>query len=83
MTTTMKITRKGQVTIPKQIRDLLKTNIVSFHVVKGEVIVSPVHDAAGSLARYARNVNADRPFKMIKEQAWEEAVREKNSRKSS
>ncbi|MDA8215929.1 MAG: AbrB/MazE/SpoVT family DNA-binding domain-containing protein [Nitrospiraceae bacterium] len=82
-TVAVKITRKGQVTIPKKIRDRLKTNTVYFEVEDDNVIVKPVRDAAGSLSEYAKNVKPGTSMKKIKELAWEKAVREKTHKKSS
>lgn len=76
-TAAVKITQKGQVTIPREIRDILKTNTVFFEVVDNKVVVKAVRDAAGSLSEYAKNVKPGTPMKKIKESAWEEAVREK------
>ena len=55
-TKAMKITQKGQVTIPKKIRERLKATAVYFEVVNDEVVVRPVRDAAGSLSEYAGKV---------------------------
>lgn len=82
-TAAVKITKKGQVTIPKEIRDMLKTNTVYFEVEDDTVIVKPVRDVAGSLSEYAKNVKPGTSMKKIKEMAWEEAVREKTYKKSS
>jgi AbrB family looped-hinge helix DNA binding protein len=82
-TAAVKITRKGQVTIPKEIREKLKTNAVYFEIVDDTVIVKAVKDAAGSLSEYAKNVKLGASMKKIKETAWEEAVREKTHKKSS
>lgn len=82
-TTAVKITRKGQVTIPKEIREKLKSNAVYFEVEDDTVMVRPVRDAAGSLSEYAGNVKAGVSVRQMKEKAWEAAVREKTSRKSS
>jgi len=79
----VKITSKGQATIPKEIRDILQTNTVYFEIVGNTIVVRPVRDAAGSLSEYARNVKAGAPFQKVKERAWEEAVREKAGKKSS
>jgi len=79
----VKITRKGQVTIPKEIRERLKTNTVYFEIEDDTVIVKPVSDAAGSLSKYAKNVKPGTPMKKIKEMAWNEAIREKTRKKSS
>jgi AbrB family looped-hinge helix DNA binding protein len=82
-TPAVKITRKGQVTIPKEIRDKLKTNTVYFEIVNDTIVLKEVRDAAGSLKEYAKNVRAGTSMKQIKDKAWEEAVREKARKKSS
>jgi len=82
-TAAVKITRKGQVTIPKEIREKLKANAVYFEVEDDMVMVKPVRDAAGSLREYARNVKPGVSMKQMKDRAWEVAVREKTSKKST
>ena len=68
-TSAMKITSKGQVTIPKSIRDLLKTDVVVFNVIEGNVVIMPVGDVGGTLHEYARPVKKT-AFKEIKDRAW-------------
>ena len=82
-TSAVKITRKGQVTIPKAIRDILKANAVYFEVEDNAVMVKPVRDAAGSLREYAWKVKSGKSMKQMKDEAWEAAVREKADKKSS
>jgi len=82
-TEAVKITKKGQVTIPKKIRERLKATAVYFEVVNDEVVVRAVRDAAGSLSEYARNVKPDISIEQMKDRAWEEAVHEKTSKKSA
>jgi AbrB family looped-hinge helix DNA binding protein len=76
--TSVKITRKGQVTIPKEIRAKLNASAVYFEIQNDVITIKPVRDAAGSLSEYARNVKPGASIKQMKEKAWEEAVREKN-----
>lgn len=80
--TAMKITSKGQVTIPKKIRDLLKSDVVTFAVVDHTVVIRPVPDAGGSLREYAGNVRAGSSFAAMKDRAWEDVVREKARKES-
>ncbi len=82
-TAAVKITQKGQVTIPKEIRDKLKANSVYFEVEDDTVMVKPVRDAAGSLSEYAGNVKPGASMRRMKDKAWEVAVHEKIGRKSS
>ena len=80
MATAVKITEKGQVTIPREIREALKTKLISFSVLEGVVTLRPIHDVGGSLQAYAKNTASTASFRDIKEAAWEEAVREKIKR---
>ena len=82
-TAAVKITRKGQVTIPKEIREKLNANAVYFEVEDDIVMVKPVRDAAGSLREYARNVKPGVSMKQMKDRAWEVAIREKTGKKST
>ena len=82
-TAAVKITRKGQVTIPKEIREKLKANAVYFEVEDDIVMVKPVRDAAGSLREYARNSKPGVSMKQMKDRAWEVAIREKTGKKST
>ena len=66
-----KITDKGQVTIPRQIRDLLGSRHVEFVVEKEQVILRPVPTARGSLSDYAAPSLRER-----EEGAWPRAVAE-------
>jgi len=82
-TAAVKITRKGQVTIPKEIREKLKSNAVYFEIEDDTVMVKPVRDAAGSLSEYAGNIKPGVSMKQMKDRVWEVAVREKTGKKSS
>jgi AbrB family looped-hinge helix DNA binding protein len=79
----IKITQKGQVTIPKEIRDRLKTNAVYFEVENDVIIVKPVRDAGGSLREFSRNAKPGVSMKQMKDKAWEVAIREKTGKKPS
>jgi len=82
-TAAVKITSKGQVTIPKEIREKLNARSVYFEVEDDTVMVKPVRDAAGSLREYAGNVKPGVSMRQMKDKAWEVAVREKTGKKSS
>ncbi len=82
-TEAVKITRKGQVTIPKKIRDKLNATSVYFKVINDEVVVRAVRDAAGSLSEFGRNAKSGMSIEQMKDRAWEEAVHEKTSKKSA
>lgn len=82
-TEAVKITKKGQVTIPKEIRDRLKSTSVYFEEIDGEIVVRAVRDAAGALSKYAGNVEPGISMREIKKTAWDEAVREKTGEQST
>jgi AbrB family looped-hinge helix DNA binding protein len=80
-TAAVKITRKGQITIPKEIREKLNASSVYFEVEDDTVIIKPVLDAAGSLREFAGNVKSGVSMKQMKDKAWEVAVSEKTGKK--
>ncbi len=75
MATTVKITGKGQVTIPKHIRKLLGSDVVEFMVKGGDILIKPVNSVGGALNSYAKS---HKNFNEIRDTAWEEAVRGRN-----
>ena len=80
LTKTVKITSKGQATIPKEIRSLLKTDVIEFAVVEGSVVVRPVQSVGGSLTRYSKKYQ---PLKDIRDKVWGEAARERAGKKTA
>ena len=80
MLTSVKITKKGQVTIPKRIRERLNTEVVQFAVVGDEIVIRPVRSVGGSLRKYAET---GMPFGEAREKAWEEVVRERYAKKTN
>jgi bifunctional DNA-binding transcriptional regulator/antitoxin component of YhaV-PrlF toxin-antitoxin module len=80
MSVTAKITRKGQVTIPRKIREKLKSEVVEFDIVKDQVIIRPLISVAGSLSAYAKRESI--PFKEARERAWVETVQERHGKKT-
>ena len=70
-----KITDKGQITIPREIRDILRSRHVEF-VVEGErIILRPVQSARGTLSRYAVPSSIEH-----EDQAWPKAVAESHKK---
>jgi AbrB family looped-hinge helix DNA binding protein len=69
---TAKVTSKGQVTIPKEIRDRLDSEMIEFEIEGDRVIIRPVRRTAGVLKRYA-----DSDLISREDNAWERAVKNK------
>ncbi|MBI3755100.1 MAG: AbrB/MazE/SpoVT family DNA-binding domain-containing protein [Deltaproteobacteria bacterium] len=76
----VKITSKGQTTIPKEIRDMLKSSIIEFDVVEGNIVIRPVKSIAGSLNKYSKKYIS---LKDVREPVWEEVARERAGKKTS
>ncbi len=74
MAFTAKITSKGQVTIPKRVRDVLESDTVEFIISDDTVIVRPVRSVGGALAKYA---SKHVPLKEVREKVWKEVADEK------
>ena len=69
----VKITSKGQVTIPKKFRDLLGTNVVRFRMVEGKIILEPVRDVGGIFKKY---VEKSLLYEKEREVAWQKVADE-------
>jgi AbrB family looped-hinge helix DNA binding protein len=81
MPTIAKITRKGQVTIPRKIREKLNSEVIEFDVMEdNNVVLRPVKSVAGSLSDYAKKKPGS--FAEIRGKAWEKVVREKYGKKA-
>lgn len=74
MPITAKITSKGQVTIPRKIREELKSDTVEFEVVEGGVLIRPVSSVGGTLSSYAKSV---RSIREIRDKVWEEVAHDR------
>lgn len=80
MSITAKITQKGQVTIPRKIRDKLKSEVIEFAIIQDQVVIRPLQSVAGSLRAYGKKESL--AFKKGREQAWEEIAQEKYGKKT-
>lgn len=76
---TAKVSSKGQITLPRQVRAALGTDHVRIIFEEGQVRIEPSLDPGGSLRRYARKRKI--PFKQERDQAWEAVVRDKYKRR--
>ena len=74
MAMTAKITSKGQITIPRKIRDILKSSTVEFEVIEGGVLIRPVPSVGGSLKSYAKT---HRSLAKIRGKVWGEVAHAK------
>jgi AbrB family looped-hinge helix DNA binding protein len=71
---TAKITRKGQVTIPKEMREVLRSDVVEFEASGEGVLIRPVKSVGGSLKAYAKKPV---PFSAVREKVWREVAAER------
>jgi AbrB family looped-hinge helix DNA binding protein len=69
-----KITSKGQVTIPKGMRDLLGSDVVRFRIEDERIVLEPVRELGGVFRKYAKS---DGPVEGEREIAWERVVHER------
>ena len=75
MEKTVKLSSKGQLTLPKQARELLGSTMIHIVVEDDQVRLEPARDLAGSLKAYAKGKPVHR---VQREAAWKEIVREKH-----
>lgn len=75
---TTKLSTKGQITLPKKVREYLGSDVVKVVIENDQVRLEPLKDLAGSLSQYAKEYI---PFEEAMERAWEAEVNEKYSRR--
>ena len=68
------ITSKGQVTLPKPVRDFLQSRAVEFEIREEEVVLHPVRSVGGSLKRYAKSYE---PVDVVRDKVWKEVACDK------
>jgi AbrB family looped-hinge helix DNA binding protein len=71
MAVTAKITSKGQITLPREVRKRLGTDTVEIEVVGEEVRLKAVRSVAGALSGYAGETAT---LKEIREKVWGEVA---------
>lgn len=75
-TNSLTISTKGQITLPKKIRDILATNTIKLEVTEdNKIILLPVKNVAGRLSAYKKDT--DLSFEEVRTQAWKEAIENK------
>lgn len=75
---TARISRTGQITLPKAVREALRTDIVRLVVGNDGIIrLEPVASVGGGLAHYARGYV---PTQQSREVAWQQVCDEENPR---
>lgn len=68
-TQTLSIGPRGQITLPKKVRDLFKSNTIVLELLDNEhAMISPVPDVGGSIADYAKKTDLN--FEDIRNTAW-------------
>ena len=73
---TVKLSSKGQLTLPKRAREQLGTTMIHIVVEEDQVRLEPSPDLAGSLKAYAAN----KPdHSKERDRAWGEVVHERHS----
>ncbi|AIL66180.1 transcriptional regulator, AbrB family (plasmid) [Rickettsiales bacterium Ac37b] len=74
-TGSVKITSKGQVTLPKIIRDFISSDVITFDIIDDQVIIKPVRNVAGSLKKYNKTIES---FQKIRAKAWQDSIGKKS-----
>lgn len=75
---TAKISSKGQITLPKEVRERFQSDTIRIVVEDDSVRIEPVKSVAGSLKAYAKEFV---PFEVAREEAWEKVASERNKRR--
>jgi bifunctional DNA-binding transcriptional regulator/antitoxin component of YhaV-PrlF toxin-antitoxin module len=65
------ISREGQITLPKEVMEKLKSDVLRIVITDEGILLEPVHDVGGSLKQYATRII---PIEEARDQAWTEVV---------
>jgi AbrB family looped-hinge helix DNA binding protein len=69
---TVKVSSKGQITLPKEVRDRLKEDIIQIVADEKGVRLEPLPNLMGSLKEYAKTYI---PFEEARDYAWMEETK--------
>lgn len=71
-TQTLSISPRGQITLPKKIRDLFKSDTIVLKLLDNEhVIISPVPDVGGDISHYTKKT--DLTSEEIRNMSWSDS----------
>ena len=70
---TITISSKGQIVLPKKVRSILGGRVISLEVTDdNQVVLSPIKDVGGSLSSYKKYSNLS--WDKLREQAWTDTL---------
>jgi bifunctional DNA-binding transcriptional regulator/antitoxin component of YhaV-PrlF toxin-antitoxin module len=79
---TLIISSKGQIVLPKKIRKILGTNIISLLINdQHQIVITPVQELGGSLSSYTKDISLS--FDEIREQSWKDITSPKTDHSGS
>jgi bifunctional DNA-binding transcriptional regulator/antitoxin component of YhaV-PrlF toxin-antitoxin module len=74
----LKISSKGQITLPQAVRKTLASDVIQLVMENGLIRIEPSADQAGTLKQYAKRRI---PPRQARDKAWKGAIREKYGRR--
>jgi bifunctional DNA-binding transcriptional regulator/antitoxin component of YhaV-PrlF toxin-antitoxin module len=75
---TLLIGPKGQITLPKKIRNLFKSKAIILELIDDtHVMISPVPDVGGAISKYAKDVESS--FAEIRHDSWLDLTRSREN----
>ena len=70
---TITISSKGQIVLPKKIRKTLNTNVISLIINdQNQVLITPIHELGGSLSSYSKDT--DLSLEEVRELSWKNTI---------
>ena len=71
---TLKLSSRGQIVLPKKVREALNSTYVTIHINDHKATIAAAPSVAGALSQYAKNVDPNLSWNEIRELAWERSV---------
>lgn len=75
---TISISPRGQITLPKKLRDLFKTNSIRLEIIDdSHAMISPIPDVGGAISEFKKKT--DLSFEQVRNQSWANSINNKEN----
>lgn len=75
---TISISPRGQITLPKKLRDLFKTNSITLEIIdNSHAMISPIPDVGGIISGFKKKT--DLSFEQVRNKSWANSINNKEN----
>jgi bifunctional DNA-binding transcriptional regulator/antitoxin component of YhaV-PrlF toxin-antitoxin module len=71
---TLKLSSRGQIVLPKKVREALNSNYVTIHINDSKATIAAAPDVEGALSEYAKNGDPSLSWDEVRQISWERSL---------